>query len=276
MNNFVHDSDAVSKSYRIQASLCYSNASTPVYKQLEIQLPKDKFTCLLGESGCGKTSLLRQIAGFKEDSSISEFIVTNGDDFENAVDVSTKVAYMAQQDLLMPWMNILDNILLGNDLSRPLLQKKTSAQYEKREQVLLLLEKLGMADFAYHKPNQLSGGMRQRVALARTLMQDKPIVLMDEPFAALDALNRYKLQDLAANMLAEKCVVLVTHDAQEALRLGEQILLFPSVVKKSNTEKQEFQFITPDFPSASIPRAINAELGRYQAQLLQNMGALSC
>ena len=260
----------------IEASLCYSGHSIPLYTQLKMQLPKNTFTCLLGESGCGKTSLLRQMAGFNDDVSSSEFVVTSDFNESDPVDLSSQVAYMAQQDLLMPWMNVLDNVLLSNDLSRPLFQKKTSTQDGKREQALLLLAKLGVADVAYHKPSQLSGGMRQRVALARTLIQDKPIVLMDEPFAALDALNRYKLQDLAAQMLTGKTVVLVTHDAQEALRLGEQILLFPKTERNMKERKESFQFIKPSLPTTSIPRAINAELGLYQAQLLERMGVTSC
>lgn len=260
----------------IEASLCYSGRSIPIYTKLRMKLSKNTFTCLLGESGCGKTSLLRQIAGFHDDVSSSEFVVTDEGEEQHLIDLSSQVAYMAQQDLLMPWMNVLDNVLLSDDLSRPLFQKKTSTQYEKREQALLLLAKLGMAEAAYHKPNQLSGGMRQRAALARTLIQDKPIVLMDEPFAALDALNRYKLQDLAAQMLTNKIVVLVTHDAQEALRLGEQILLFPNAEKSVNEKEKTFQFIKPSLPSTNIPRAINAELGLYQAQLLEHMGVVSC
>ncbi len=260
----------------IEASLCYSGRSIPIYTKLRIQLPKNTFTCLLGESGCGKTSLLRQIAGFNDDVASSEFVVTDDNKEPSLIDLSSQVAYMAQQDLLMPWMNVLDNVLLSDDLSRPLLHKKTSTQYKKREQALLLLAKLGVAEVAYHKPNQLSGGMKQRVALARTLIQDKPIVLMDEPFAALDAFNRYKLQDLAAQMLADKTVVLVTHDAQEALRLGEQILLFPNIEKKPNEGREAFQFIKPSLPNTNIPRAINAELGLYQAQLLEHMGVVSC
>ena len=92
-----------------------------------------------------------------------------------------------------------------------------------QQRAMSLLESVGLAEYAHAMPQQLSGGMRQRVALARTLMQDKPIVLMDEPFSALDAVTRHKLQTLAAHLLQDKTVVLITHDPQEAVRLAHHL-----------------------------------------------------
>ncbi|MCB5160879.1 ABC transporter ATP-binding protein [Marinomonas algarum] len=272
----------VDVSYEIQASLCYADQTKPVYKNLRMTLPKQTFTCLLGESGCGKTSLLRQITGFDDGSSQSECIVTEvNKGVRRTVTLSDSIAYMAQQDLLMPWLNSLENVLLCDYLTQPLWHKwrrnTAKKEREKRDKALFLLETLGLVEAAYKAPNQLSGGMRQRVALARTLMQDKPVVLMDEPFAALDAINRYRLQDLAAEMLAEKSVVLVTHDAQEAIRLGQQILVFPNQRDNQESDVQPvFDFVRPSFPETAIPRPINAELGRYQAALLQAMEAVPC
>ena len=123
---------------------------------------------------------------------------------------------MAQQDLLLPWLNVLDNVTLGNRLR---------GERVDQQRALDLLMRVGLTDAALARPDALSGGMRQRAALARTLMEDRPVVLMDEPFSGLDALTRLRLQALAAELLAGRTVLLVTHDPLEALRLGEHILI---------------------------------------------------
>ena len=124
---------------------------------------------------------------------------------------------MAQQDLLLPWCSLLDNVLLGARLRG---EPRDPALLARAEQ---LLARLRLAENAQDLPATLSGGMRQRAALARTLMEDRAIVLMDEPFSALDAITRYELQDLAATLLAGRTVLLVTHDPLEALRLGHRV-----------------------------------------------------
>lgn len=125
---------------------------------------------------------------------------------------------MAQDDLLLPWFTVLDNVLLGARLRKELTG-------EKREKATLLIERAGLADSAVKYPDALSGGMRQRVALLRTLMEDRPVILMDEPFSALDALTRMRLQDLAAEMTKGRTVLLVTHDPMEALRMGDRVMV---------------------------------------------------
>jgi putative hydroxymethylpyrimidine transport system ATP-binding protein len=124
---------------------------------------------------------------------------------------------MAQQDLLLPWCSVLDNLLLGARLRG----EPTGGAIEARARELLA--RVRLAESAATRPAQLSGGMRQRAALARTLMERRPIVLMDEPFSALDAITRYEIQALAARLLAGRTVLLVTHDPLEALRLGHRI-----------------------------------------------------
>ena len=174
-----------------------------LFDGLELALERGRWTCLLGPSGVGKSSLLRVIASLERLES-GNLSVLGG----------ASVAYMAQQDLLMPWLSALDNVSLGARLR---------GEKPDRARALALLERVGLGAEADALPRTLSGGMRQRVALARTLMEDRPIVLMDEPFSALDAITRMRLQELASGLLAGRTVLLVTHDPLEALRLGERI-----------------------------------------------------
>lgn len=172
-----------------------------VAEGLSLAFPAGRTTCLLGRSGVGKTSLLRWLAGLQAGSVRSQ-----------------PVAYMAQADLLLPWLSVLDNVLLGYRLRRD-----RSALLAAEGHARFLLGEVGLGDRAGELPMRLSGGMRQRAALARTLCEDRPVVLMDEPFAHLDAVTRLELQDLAAHLLAGRTVVLVTHDPMEALRMGHQV-----------------------------------------------------
>jgi putative hydroxymethylpyrimidine transport system ATP-binding protein len=133
--------------------------------------------------------------------------------------LSGRIAYMAQTDLLMPWLTVRDNVLIGYRLRG----ERVTTQVVER--AMMLIEQVGLASVYMKKTTVLSGGMRQRVALARTLMENKPVVLMDEPFSALDAVTRFEIQTLAAQCLQGRTVLLVTHDPWEALRLADQILV---------------------------------------------------
>ena len=172
-----------------------------VASDLTIEFPGGRTTCLLGRSGVGKTSLLRWLAGLIPDAQRAG-----------------PVAYMAQEDLLLPWLSVLDNVLLGHRL-----RGDGAALKAAEPRARALLSEVGLGDRLVDRPHVLSGGMRQRAALARTLCEDRPVVLMDEPFAHLDAVTRLELQDVAARLLAGRTVVLVTHDPLEALRVGHQI-----------------------------------------------------
>ncbi|MFN7097875.1 MAG: ABC transporter ATP-binding protein [Gammaproteobacteria bacterium] len=227
-----------------------------LFENLALELTSGTITCLLGPSGVGKTTLLRMIAGLplfgrgedklqalphkcssKMDSRLrgNDKDLANDRDLANDKDLNNpshatitttdglplagRIAYMGQTDLLLPWLNVLDNVLLGSFL------RGQRRDIKQQAHALHILESVGLAAEIHHKPATLSGGMKQRVALARTLMEDKPVVLMDEPFSALDAITRYDMQALAAIKLTGKTVLLITHDPWEALRLGHQILV---------------------------------------------------
>lgn len=186
-----------------------------VFSDLSVAMDGGRWTALLGPSGVGKSSLLRLIAGLPPANGQTAGTVSASD----ADTLTGRLAYMAQRDLLLPWMTVLDNVLIGPRLRGE--PRDTSA----RDHAMALLAEVGLAEEAGSRPEALSGGMRQRVALARVLMEDRPVVLMDEPFSALDALTRHRLQDVAATMLRGRTVLQVTHDPLEALRLADRVLI---------------------------------------------------
>ncbi len=191
------------------ARLAY--ADQLLFDGLDLDLEGGLITCLLGPSGVGKSSLLRLLAGLAPSGVESGRMAC-----DDGRPLAGRSAYMAQSDLLLPWLTVLDNVCLGARLR---------GEPRDRQRAFYLLERVGLAAQAAHRPAALSGGMRQRVALARTLMEDRPVVLMDEPFSAVDALTRLRLQTLAAELLTGRTVLLVTHDPNEALRLGSHILI---------------------------------------------------
>ncbi len=182
----------------------------PLFTDLTLTLPGGRTTCILGPSGCGKSTLLKLMAG------APNLDHTGRIRFEPAAD--SAVAWMSQNDLLLPWLSLIDNVLLGARL-------RGSLSREKRAKALNLIQEAGLAGCEDKLPAALSGGMRQRGALLRTLMEERPVILMDEPFSALDALTRVRLQNLAALLTVGATVVLVTHDPMEALRMGHNIVV---------------------------------------------------
>jgi putative hydroxymethylpyrimidine transport system ATP-binding protein len=204
----VHSASAPQPVFEIvvrSASLRYGGAF--LFRDLDFVLPGGSWTCLLGPSGVGKSSLLRLIAGL---APLDRGEVSCSD----GRPLAGRLAWMGQQDSLLPWLPVRDNVTLGARL------RGEPADLGKARDLLL---RVGLARQADQLPATLSGGQRQRAALARTLMEDRPVVLMDEPFSALDAITRTRLQALAADLLAGRTVLLVTHDPLEALRLGHRI-----------------------------------------------------
>ncbi len=197
----------------------------PLFKDLSLHLAGGHWTCLLGPSGVGKSSLLRMIAGLVRGGATTSIAADDGRP------LAGRIAYMAQQDLLLPWLSVLDNVCLGPRLRR-------SRRHGSVTQGRVLLEAVGLSTQASARPNTLSGGMRQRAALARTLFEQRPVVLMDEPFSAVDAITRLRLQSLATDMLRDRTVLLVTHDPWEALRVADTVLVMtgnPARVSATHT-----------------------------------------
>jgi len=191
-------------------NVSFSFSGQMIFSSLNFEIKAGQWTCILGPSGCGKSTLLRIISGSLREGFSGKI------SFDKKVNPSGTTALMAQKDLLLPWLSAIDNVLLGDRL-------RGSISEARRQKASDLISKAGLEGYSDHFPAALSGGMRQRVALLRTLMEERPVILMDEPFSALDALTRMKLQDLAATLVKRATVVLVTHDPLEALRLGHRI-----------------------------------------------------
>ena len=179
-----------------------------LFDGLSEQFSAGQTTCILGVSGVGKSSLLIVIAGLLPDPEFGSACDEDGRSLRG------RIAYMAQDDLLLPWANVFRNVTLGCRLRGDDIDDDNARE---------LIQLVGLAEHVEALPHTLSGGMRQRVALARTLMEKRPIALLDEPFSALDALTRYQLQSLVAELFRGRTVVIVTHDPVEALRLGHSI-----------------------------------------------------
>jgi NitT/TauT family transport system ATP-binding protein len=184
-------------------------------RNVSFDVADGEFLSLLGPSGCGKSTLLMMVAGLI-DSTEGE-IAVNG---KAVAGPRREVGVVFQQPVLLPWRKVLDNVLFPIELL-----KLPRAQYEKRAMDLLAMAKID--DFAHHLPRQLSGGMRQRVSICRALIHDPRILLMDEPFSALDALTRDEMgvELLRIWQANRKTVIFVTHSIREAVLLSDRVLV---------------------------------------------------
>jgi NitT/TauT family transport system ATP-binding protein len=220
-------------------------------QDIDLEIPPGQFTCLLGPSGCGKSTLLNAIAGFALPTSGS--IQANG---RTVTGPGPERGMVFQEYALFPWMTVEQNIGFG-------LEIKGMPAPQIRARVTDLLTMLSLSDFRQRFPKDLSGGMRQRVAIARVLALDSPIMLMDEPFGALDALTRRNLQDELLRIWSElkKTIIFVTHSIEEAIYLADRIVV---MTYRPGTVKRDLivDLPRPRDPAAGEFNALKRELGQ--------------
>lgn len=193
-----------------------ANEQVSVLKDLSFSVQQKELVCLLGRSGCGKSTLLKLLAGFIKPSAGE--ILLNGEPLRHP---GPACCMVFQEDALFPWLTVRENIAFG-------LAHKPLSRRQKQQEVERFIDLVGLNDFGDYLPREISGGMKQRVALARVLILQPRILLMDEPFAALDAQTREQMQDLLQELRRQfaPTILFVTHDVTEALLLGDRILLF--------------------------------------------------
>ncbi len=198
---------------------------TEALKNINLDICEGEIVGIVGPSGCGKSTLLSIIAGLIQPSNGT--ILINGEKTNNS---NRNIGYMFQKDQLLEWRNILQNVVLGLEIQKKLNPKA----YEKAKELLI---NYGLGDFIYSYPRQLSGGMRQRVALIRTLLLEPSLLLLDEPFSALDYQTRLAIADEIGIILKKekKTALLVTHDIAEAISLSDRVVILsnrPAKIKE--------------------------------------------
>jgi NitT/TauT family transport system ATP-binding protein len=217
--------------------------------RISLEVPPGEFTCLIGASGCGKSTLLSLAAGLEQPTS-------------GEISVSGRVALMFQEPALFPWLTAAGNVELA-------LRARGAGRAERRQRAAELLDTVHLGGFGGKRPHELSGGMRQRVALARALAQDTDVLLMDEPFGALDAMTRDLLHDELDRVCAGRLlsIIFVTHNVREAVRLGDRV-----VVLSSRPGRVIDEFAVPIEHPRRIDSAPVAELaGRITDRLREEM-----
>ena len=223
-------------------------------QDVSVSIRDGEVVALIGPSGCGKSTLLNMGSGL--------YLPTSGEVFVDGKRVegpNPQVAFMLQKDLLLPWRTIRENAELG-------LEIRGVPAAERRARAEALLVKCHLSGFEKHYPHQLSGGMRQRAALARTLAIDPVVLLMDEPFSALDAQTKMVLQqDLAQTLAAEKkTALLITHDLVESIALADRVLVMSA---RPGRIVEEFRVDLPDRADA-MKRRRDTRVGEYVTRLM--------
>jgi len=200
-------------------------SAVPTLRDISLSVEKGEFVSIIGPSGCGKSTLFNLISGLE--------LPDGGNIFLDGRDITGEkghVSYMLQKDLLLPWRTVLENCLLGLEL-RKIPQKKAI------EMAQALLSDFNLADFAGSYPASLSGGMRQRVAFLRTMLAGRELLLLDEPFGALDSYTKSEMHDWLAgawSRIGRPTILFITHDVEEALLLSDRIYVFaprPAVLR---------------------------------------------
>lgn len=217
-------------------------------RDVNLKIEKNSFVSIIGPSGCGKSTLLKVIAGLVKPT-YGEVLI----DGKEVRGVPQNIGFVFQEDTLFPWRNVIENVALG-------LHIRGVSKEERRKKALELIKMVGLEGFEYKMPHELSVGMRQRVALIRALAYDPEIVLMDEPFGALDAQTRVILQDELLKIWhkARKTIVFVTHDPAEAITLSEVIVL---LTKRPGTVKRVCKVPIP-YPRSALDVRLSDEFSR--------------
>ena len=212
--------------------LIYQSKSgeTEAIKNLNLSVKKGEFVAIVGPSGCGKTTMLSVMSGILPASSGE--VLLNGENIKNH---KTYIGYMFQRDELFDWRTVWQNIMLGLEIKKQITE-------EQKQYANMLIEKYGLKDFVSKKPKELSGGMRQRVALIRTLVLKPDLLLLDEPFSALDFQTRLSVCDDVHGIIKNegKTAVLVTHDISEAISMADRVVV---LTKRPATIKTEFDIL---------------------------------
>lgn len=208
-------SGSILETQALEKTFVSKRGSVLALTRTDLRVPKGSFVAVVGPSGCGKTTLLRILAGLETPS--SGRVLLEGSDVTGP---SPLVGVMFQRPVLLPWRSVLDNVLLPVSVAR---MKPADFVDSARK----LLDQVNLSGFEERQPRELSGGMQQRVALARALIKDPDLLLLDEPFGALDSITREQLNDLLAEVrrATGKTVILVTHDIDEAVYLADMVVV---------------------------------------------------
>jgi ABC-type nitrate/sulfonate/bicarbonate transport system ATPase subunit len=226
-------------------------------EDLSLQVNKGEFVTLIGPSGSGKSTLFNLVVGLLEPET-GQICINN----EVCRNRKGKVGYMPQRDLLFPWRSVIDNVIIPQQL-------QGVSRFKARSHAQEMLPLFGLEDFAQAYPNALSGGMRQRAALLRTIMTDRQILLLDEPFGALDALTRRELQDWLLDLWHQfrQTVIFITHDVEEALYLGDRVFVLSARPGKL------IKTLNVDLPRPRRQGMIaEPRFGKQVAELLEALG----
>ncbi len=222
-----------------------TNGEISAIADISLNISKGEFICIVGPSGCGKSTLLSIVSGLLKPSHGNIFI--NG---SNVTDTSMEVGYMLQKDYLFEWRTIFENVILGLEIRKALSK-------ENKEYVYNLLDTYGLYEFKDKYPSQLSGGMRQRAALIRTLALQPQILLLDEAFSALDYQTRLAVADDIYSIIKKenKTAILVTHDISESISMADRVVVLtsrPAYIKSIHIIKLTCDVRTP-FNSREAP-----------------------
>ncbi|MBB3641666.1 MULTISPECIES: ABC transporter ATP-binding protein [unclassified Variovorax] len=251
-----------------------AQARTVAVSSVNLRIAKGEFVTLVGPSGCGKSTLFNMIAGLLPPDDDGSLLFGGAPQRDGQL--LGKVSFMPQRDLLFPWRTVLDNAILA-------LEVEGVPRKEARERARAMLPEFGLAGFAGHYPHQLSGGMRQRVALMRTFLFERDLMLLDEPFGALDALTRSRMQHWLLEIWARhrRTVLFITHDIDEAIVLGDRVLVMsarPGTVKSETAidlprPRDPSVVLTPEF--IRIKQRLLAEIEEESRKTFAQEGTAS-